>query len=40
LRRVETTERKVFYRRQETGRWLSGGWSLINGHIREQNPHF
>jgi hypothetical protein len=40
LRRVETTERKVFYRRQETGRWLYGGWALINGHIREQNPHF
>ena len=40
LRRVETSERKVFYRRQETGRWLYGGWALINGHIREQNPHF
>ena len=40
LRRVETNEGKVFYRKQETGRWLQGGWALINGHIREQNPHF
>lgn len=40
LRRVETDEGKVFYRRKMSGTWLNGGtWALVHGHISEQNPH-
>ena len=40
LRRVETDEGKVFYRRKNTGVWLNGRtWCMVHGHISEQNPH-
>lgn len=40
LKRVETSEGKVFNRSKSTGRWFQHGWALVNGHHYEQNPHF
>ena len=40
FRRIETDEKRVFFRQKQTGRWQVSGWSLINGHHEEQNPHF
>lgn len=41
LRRVETSEGRVFFRRKLTGSWISGGtWSLIHGHVNKRNPSF
>ena len=40
LKRVETSEGKVFNRSKNTGRWFQHGWALVNGHHYEQNPHF
>ena len=40
LKRVETSEGKVFNRRKQTGGWMQQSWSLVNGHHYAQNPHF
>lgn len=41
LKRVETSEGKVFYRRKQTGAWLNNGtWALVQGHVKTLNPHF
>lgn len=41
LRRIETTEGRVFYRQGTTGTWKNGRtWSMVNGHHTERNPHF
>lgn len=41
LRRVETSEGRVFYRVQRTGCWRNNGtWSLVGGHRHERNPSF
>lgn len=40
MKTIKTSEGKVFYRHRETGSWKSGPWSLIQGTISEQNPHF
>lgn len=39
---VKTDTGATFYRRKLTGSWIKEGgtWSLVLGHIREQNPHF
>lgn len=41
FKKITTTEGECFYRRKLTGSWLRNGtWSLVKGHIYEQNPHF
>lgn len=40
LRLIITDEGRKFYRRKLTGAWCDKGWTLIPGHIHEQNPHF
>lgn len=41
LRRIETDEGRVFYRRKQSGTWLHNRtWALVRGHEYEQNPHF
>jgi len=40
LKKITTTEGKVFYRRKRSGSWMMGPWSMIHGHHYEQNPHF
>jgi len=41
LRRIETTDGTVFWRRQNSGSWVANGtWSMIDGHHEDRNPHF
>ena len=40
LKKIITTEGKVFYRRKRSGCWMMGPWSMIYGHYNERNPHF
>ena len=41
FKKITTTEGGVFYRHKLSGSWLRNGtWSLVKGHISEQNPHF
>jgi hypothetical protein len=41
LRRVETSTGAVFYRKRQTGCWVSNGtWSMVSGHRNERNPSF
>lgn len=41
LKRVVTSTGKVFYRRKNSGAWLSGvTWSMVQGHHNELNPSF
>ena len=41
LKKITTTTGMSFYRRGESGSWVSNGtWTLIPGHIYEQNPSF
>lgn len=41
LKKVTTSEGKVFYRRRLSGCWLMNKtWALVGGHRYEQNPHF
>lgn len=41
LKKVTTSEGRVFYRKRQTGTWKSDGmWCLVNGHISERNPEF
>ena len=41
LRRIETSEGRVFYRKRQSGTWLNGKtWGLVAGHRTERNPHF
>lgn len=38
-RRIETNSGVVFYRRQRTGSWISGGtWYMVLGVVDERNP--
>ena len=41
LRRVETSTGAVFFRKRQTGSWVSQGtWSMVSGHHNERNPSF
>lgn len=41
LRRVETSDGTVFYRRRETASWRSKRtWFMVGGHHSEKNPSF
>ena len=41
LRRVETDQGVVFFRRKMTGAWVNNGtWSMIVGVNNDRNPHF
>lgn len=41
LKKITTTTGMSFYRRGESGSWVSNGtWTLIPSHIYEQNPSF
>ena len=40
LKKITTSEGKVFYRRRLTGCWKSNIWSLVGGHIERLNPEF
>ena len=38
---ITTTEGQKFYRRRSRASWIMDGtWSLVQGHIYEQNPSF
>lgn len=37
---VKTSTGKTYRRHGQTGSWTNNAWSLIPGHIYEQNPHF
>lgn len=38
---IETSTGKRFYRKRQTGSWISNGtWSLIGGHHNTRNPSF
>jgi hypothetical protein len=40
-KKVTTSTGHVFYRdSKRPGRWASGGFSMIKGHVEKQNPHF
>ena len=41
LKKITTTTGETFYRKRNTGCWLRNGtWSMVQGHIEAQNPHF
>jgi hypothetical protein len=41
LRRVQTDQGVVFYRRGQSGQWLEGGtWTMVAGSIERRNPSF
>lgn len=41
LRLVVTDTGRKFYRRRNSGAWISQGmWSMVAGHVERQNPHF
>ncbi len=41
LKRIETTDGTVFYRRRESASWVSAGtWSMVDGHESRLNPSF
>jgi hypothetical protein len=41
LKRVETDTGEVFWRRKNSGQWLSQRtWSMVGGHISKLNPEF
>jgi hypothetical protein len=40
LKKITTSEGKVFYRKRQTDVWKSGIWSLVDGHINRLNPEF
>jgi hypothetical protein len=41
LKKITTTDGKVFYRRRQTGAWvMNRTWSLVLGHIERLNPEF
>jgi hypothetical protein len=40
LKKITTTEGKVFYRSRNSGSWKRKSWSMIEGHHNERNPHF
>jgi hypothetical protein len=41
LKRIETSDGRVFFRRKLSGSWVNGGtWSLVSGHISRWNPEF
>lgn len=39
---VKTSTGRTYRRHRDTGSWVQSGgtWSLVRGHIYEQNPHF
>lgn len=40
LRRIETSDGTVFWRRKLSGAWLAGGiWSMVKGNTETRNPH-
>lgn len=41
LRRIETSEGLVFFRRGSSATWLNGRtWSMVSGHVSARNPSF
>jgi len=42
LRRIETDDGTVFWRRQQTSSWIATGgtWAMASGHRNDRNPHF
>jgi hypothetical protein len=41
LKKITTTTGKTFYRKRNTGCWVSHGiWSMVQGHVEARNPHF
>lgn len=41
LRVIRTTTGRVFYRRRQSGAWISEGtWSMVPGHVSRLNPSF
>lgn len=42
LKVVKTDSGSTYYRRGNSGSWVKQGgtWSMVKGHITEQNPHF
>lgn len=40
MKKITTTEGRVFYRKRNTGAWTMRCWSMISGHHEERNPHF
>ena len=41
MKKITTTTGKTFYRKRNTGCWVSHGiWSMVEGHIEQLNPHF
>jgi hypothetical protein len=40
LKKITTSEGRVFYRRRNTDVWKDGPWCLVNGHINRLNPEF
>lgn len=41
LKRVETSEGVVFFRRKTSGSWVSDGtWGMVAGHNNDRNPSF
>jgi hypothetical protein len=40
MKKITTTTGKVFYRRRNTGSWVSAPcWFMVSGHSEERNPH-
>lgn len=37
---VKTSTGKTYRRYKNSGTWKNNAWSLVGGHIFEQNPHF
>jgi hypothetical protein len=41
LKRIETSDSSVFWRRRKSGTWVNDGtWSLIPGEHYKRNPSF
>lgn len=41
LRRVETSDGTVFWRKRQSGAWVADGtWGMVPGHVERRNPSF
>lgn len=41
MKRIETDEGRVFYRRKQSGSWVyNQTWSMVHGHHNERNTEF
>jgi len=40
MKKITTSEGRVFYRRKQTAVWKDSIWCMVSGHINRWNPEF